>query len=192
MYKLVLVRHGQSSWNLENRFTGWTDVDLSENGIREAESAGEILRNEGYIFDLAYTSYLKRAIHTLWKVLDRLDLNWVPVVKTWHLNERHYGVLQGLNKAETTEKYGMEQVNLWRCGFDVRPPELSTDDDRYPGKELKYKRIPLELYERYKGSQNTQPKSKIKPRSKTHKPKPNHPWRKEFSRVCDAQRYLQR
>ena len=144
MNKLVLVRHGESIWNLENRFTGWTDVELSKNGIGEAESAGDILKTEGYVFDIAYTSYLKRAIHTLWKVLDRLDLNWIPVFKTWHLNERHYGALQGLNKAETTEEYGIEQVNLWRRGYEVRPPKLDINDDRYPGKELKYKKLPKE------------------------------------------------
>jgi len=144
MKKLVLVRHGESIWNLENRFTGWTDVELSKNGIEEAESAGEILKSDGYLFDIAYTSYLKRAIHTLWKVLDKLDQNWIPVRKTWHLNERHYGALQGLNKTEITEKYGIEQVNLWRRGYQVRPPELEVSDDRYPGKELKYRNLSLE------------------------------------------------
>ncbi len=139
MKKLVLVRHGESVWNLKNRFTGWTDVDLSKNGIKEAESAGAILKADGYIFDIAYTSYLKRAIHTLWKILNILDLNWIPVNKTWHLNERHYGALQGLNKAETAEKYGIEQVKLWRRGFETPPPKLDINDARYPGKELKYK-----------------------------------------------------
>jgi 2,3-bisphosphoglycerate-dependent phosphoglycerate mutase len=131
MLKLVLIRHGQSNWNLENRFTGWTDVDLSENGLIEARQAGAILKNNGYIFDVAYTSVLKRAIRTLWIALHEMDLMWIPVYKCWRLNERHYGALQGLNKAETAEKYGDEQVHIWRRSVDVRPPALETGDDRY-------------------------------------------------------------
>lgn len=120
--KLVLVRHGESQWNKENRFTGWYDVDLSEKGVSEAKAAGKLLKEEGYSFDFAYTSVLKRAIHTLWNVLDELDQAWLPVEKSWKLNERHYGALQGLNKAETAEKYGDEQVKQWRRGFAVTPP----------------------------------------------------------------------
>ncbi|MBZ9686069.1 2,3-diphosphoglycerate-dependent phosphoglycerate mutase [Clostridium estertheticum] len=138
MIKLVLIRHGESLWNKENRFTGWTDVDLSENGLIEARKAGEILKQNGYTFDIAYTSVLKRAIRTLWIALHEMDLMWIPVYKSWKLNERHYGALQGLNKAETAEKYGDEQVHKWRRYVDVRPPELLKTDDRYPGKELKY------------------------------------------------------
>ena len=138
MKKIVLIRHGESLWNKENRFTGWTDVGLSEKGIQEAAEAGKILKKEGYIFDLAFTSVLKRAIHTLNIVLDEMDLQWIPVMKTWRLNERHYGGLQGLNKAEMAEKYGEDQVKLWRRGFAVQPPELTSDDERYPGRELKY------------------------------------------------------
>ncbi|MCB2294971.1 2,3-diphosphoglycerate-dependent phosphoglycerate mutase [Clostridium algoriphilum] len=139
MIKLVLIRHGESDWNKENRFTGWTDVDLSENGLIEARKAGQILKKNGYIFDLAYTSVLKRAIRTLWIVLHEMDLMWIPVYKSWKLNERHYGALQGLNKAETAQKYGDEQVHKWRRYVAVRPPELLKTDDRYPGNELKYK-----------------------------------------------------
>jgi 2,3-bisphosphoglycerate-dependent phosphoglycerate mutase len=120
--KLVLLRHGQSLWNLENRFTGWTDVDLSEQGIREAHEAGKVLKSEGYIFDVAYTSFLKRAIRTLWIVLDEMDLMWIPVYRSWRLNERHYGALQGLNKKATAGKYGIEQVHLWRRSYDISPP----------------------------------------------------------------------
>ena len=141
MIKLVLLRHGESLWNKENRFTGWTDVDLSENGLIEARKAGEILKKNGYTFDLAYTSVLKRAIRTLWIALHEMDLMWIPVYKSWKLNERHYGALQGLNKAETAEKYGDEQVHKWRRYVDVRPPELLKTDDRYPGKELKYSEL---------------------------------------------------
>ncbi|MCB2360055.1 2,3-diphosphoglycerate-dependent phosphoglycerate mutase [Clostridium estertheticum] len=141
MIKLVLIRHGESLWNKENRFTGWTDVDLSENGLIEARKAGQILKANGYIFDIAYTSVLKRAIRTLWIVLHEMDLMWIPVYKSWKLNERHYGALQGLNKAETAQKYGDEQVHKWRRYVDVRPPELSIDDERYPGSELKYKAL---------------------------------------------------
>lgn len=141
MRKIVLVRHGQSEWNLENRFTGWTDVDLSVNGLEEARRAGEILKENGYSFDLAYTSVLKRAIRTLWIILDQMDLMWIPVHKSWMLNERHYGALQGLNKAETATKYGEEQVHLWRRSVEVRPPALELSDPRYDGFNPKYKGI---------------------------------------------------
>jgi 2,3-bisphosphoglycerate-dependent phosphoglycerate mutase len=136
--KLVLIRHGQSIWNQENRFTGWHDIDLSEQGKREAGQGGRLLREEGYKFDLAFTSVLKRAIRTLWIVLDELDLMWIPVVRDWRLNERHYGGLQGLNKAETAAKYGDEQVLVWRRSYDVCPPALSKDDERYPGHDPRY------------------------------------------------------
>ena len=139
MKKLVLLRHGESEWNRENRFTGWTDVDLSEEGVREAEKAGDILRSEGFIFDLAFTSYLKRAIRTLWITLDRMDLMWIPVVRSWRLNERHYGALQGLNKKQTAEEHGEEQVHIWRRSYDVAPPPLAPDDERYPGNDPKYR-----------------------------------------------------
>ncbi|MGG7177277.1 2,3-diphosphoglycerate-dependent phosphoglycerate mutase [Clostridium paraputrificum] len=138
MIKLVLIRHGESKWNLENRFTGWTDVDLSENGLKEARQAGKILKENGFIFDEAYTSVLKRAIRTLWITLHEMDLMWIPVEKSWKLNERHYGALQGLNKDETAEKYGAEQVHKWRRYVDVKPPELTKDDPRYAGHEAKY------------------------------------------------------
>jgi len=141
MRKIVLVRHGQSEWNLENRFTGWTDVDLSSNGLIEARKAGEILRDNGYTFDVAYTSVLKRAIRTLWIILDEMNLMWIPVHKSWMLNERHYGALQGLNKAETATKYGEEQVHLWRRSVDVRPPALERSDTRYDGLDPRYKDI---------------------------------------------------
>ena len=141
MHKIVLIRHGESLWNRENRFTGWTDVDLSETGRGEALEGGRLLRQDHYIFDLAFTSVLKRAIHTLNIVLDEMDQQWIPVMKTWRLNERHYGALQGLNKAETAAKYGEDQVKLWRRGFAVRPPELTRDDERYPGHELKYRDV---------------------------------------------------
>jgi 2,3-bisphosphoglycerate-dependent phosphoglycerate mutase len=124
MYKLVLVRHGESDWNRENRFTGWTDVDLSEQGLEEARTAGEVLRAEGFTFDVAYTSVLKRAIRTLWIVLDQLDLMWIPVHHSWRLNERHYGALQGLNKAETAAQFGDDQVKIWRRSYDTPPPPL--------------------------------------------------------------------
>jgi 2,3-bisphosphoglycerate-dependent phosphoglycerate mutase len=139
MKKVILLRHGESTWNKENRFTGWTDVDLSPQGILEAENAGELLKEEGYVFDLAYTSVLKRAIRTLWIVLDKLDLMWIPVVRSWRLNERHYGALQGLNKAEMAKKFGEEQVHIWRRSYDIRPPELDKNDERYPGKDPRYK-----------------------------------------------------
>jgi len=127
MIKLVLVRHGESTWNKENRFTGWTDVDLSPKGRKEALEAGQILKEQGYVFDVAYTSVLKRAIRTLWIILDEMDLMWIPVHRSWRLNERHYGALQGLNKAETSAKYGEEQVFIWRRSFDIQPPRP------YPG-----------------------------------------------------------
>jgi 2,3-bisphosphoglycerate-dependent phosphoglycerate mutase len=139
MYKLVLLRHGESVWNKENLFTGWTDVDLSERGLQEAEDAGKILKQEGYTFDIAYTSVLKRAIRTLWLTLDGMDLMWIPVVRDWRLNERHYGALQGLNKAQTAEKYGEAQVKLWRRSYDVPPPALEENDPRYPGHDPRYR-----------------------------------------------------
>ena len=138
MIKLVLVRHGQSMWNLENRFTGWTDVELSEQGIKEAKEAGKVLKEKGFNFDVAYTSVLKRANDTLKYILEELGEQNIPVKKSWRLNERHYGALQGLNKDETKEKYGEEQVLLWRRSTDVRPPALSKDDERYPGNDPKY------------------------------------------------------
>ena len=138
MIKLVLVRHGQSMWNLENRFTGWTDVELSEQGIKEAKEAGKVLKEKGFGFDVAYTSVLKRANDTLEYILEELGEQDIPVKKSWRLNERHYGALQGLNKDETKEKYGEEQVLLWRRSTDVRPPALSKDDERYPGNDPKY------------------------------------------------------
>jgi 2,3-bisphosphoglycerate-dependent phosphoglycerate mutase len=138
MYKIVLIRHGESVWNKENRFTGWTDVDLSEKGIEEAKAGGRTLREEGYEFDCAFTSVLKRAIRTLWIVLDEMDLMWIPVVRTWKLNERHYGDLQGLSKSEMAAKFGEQQVKIWRRSYDIPPPALRTDDLRYPGKERRY------------------------------------------------------
>jgi len=138
MYKVVLLRHGESTWNKENRFTGWTDVDLSEKGLQEAKKAGEVLYKEGYEFDIAYTSVLKRAIRTLWLTLDGLDLMWIPVIRNWRLNERHYGALQGLNKAETAQKFGEDQVKIWRRSYDTPPPVLEKTDDRYPGKDPRY------------------------------------------------------
>ena len=139
MLQLVLVRHGESTWNKENRFTGWTDVDLSEKGIIEAQKAGSILKQKGFTFDIAFTSVLKRAIRTLWIILDEMDLMWIEVINSWRLNERHYGALQGLNKSEMTEKYGEKQVHIWRRSYDVRPPALSKEDPRNPANELKYK-----------------------------------------------------
>ena len=139
MYKLVLVRHGESIWNKENRFTGWTDVDLTEKGVEEAHNAGKALKKEGFVFDVAYTSVLKRAIKTLYIVLEELDQLWIPDYKSWRLNERHYGALQGLNKKETAEKMGEEQVHLWRRSYDVRPPALTKDDPRWPGHDPRYK-----------------------------------------------------
>lgn len=139
MIKLVLVRHGQSEWNLENRFTGWTDVELSEQGVREAKEAGKVLKEKGYHFDLAYTSVLKRAEHTLDLILKEMGEEDIEIKRSWRLNERHYGALQGLNKDETRKKYGDEQVLLWRRSSDVRPPELEVTDPRYPGNDPKYK-----------------------------------------------------
>ena len=138
MTTLVLIRHGESDWNKENRFTGWTDVDLSEKGIAEAQQGAKLLREGGFTFDIAFTSVLKRAIRTLWTVQDGLDLMWLPVQKSWRLNERHYGALQGLNKSETAEKFGEDQVKIWRRSYDVPPPPLSTDDERFPGKDRRY------------------------------------------------------
>jgi len=138
MKHCVLLRHGESIWNKENRFTGWTDVDLSEKGIAEAHQAGMALREEGFIFDIAYTSVLKRAIRTLWIVMDEMDLMWIPVHRSWRLNERHYGALQGLNKAEMAEKYGERQVQIWRRSYDVPPPGLEETDERFPGRDPRY------------------------------------------------------
>jgi 2,3-bisphosphoglycerate-dependent phosphoglycerate mutase len=137
-HKLVLIRHGESDWNRENRFTGWTDVDLSEKGKKEALEGAEVLRRDGFVFDVAYTSVLKRAIRTLWIVLDGLDLMWIPVYRSWRLNERHYGALQGLNKAETAAKFGEAQVKIWRRSYDVPPPRLEGSDPRYPGRDPRY------------------------------------------------------
>ncbi len=141
MQKLVLLRHGQSIWNKENLFTGWTDVDLSQKGIEEAEQAAELLKKDSFSFDLAFTSVLKRSIRTLWIVLDNMDLMWLPVIKSWRLNERHYGALQGLNKTETTLKYGDEQVKLWRRSYAIQPPALEKTDPRCYDREPAYKKI---------------------------------------------------
>jgi len=141
MYKLVLLRHGESQWNLENRFTGWTDVDLTEGGRREAQTAGELLLREGYRFDIAYTSVLRRAIRTLWITLDAMDLMWLPVVHSWRLNERHYGALQGLNKAETAARFGEEQVLAWRRAYAIAPDPLTPDDARWAGKDPRYRHL---------------------------------------------------
>jgi 2,3-bisphosphoglycerate-dependent phosphoglycerate mutase len=138
MHKLVLLRHGESSWNRENRFTGWTDVDLSAAGIEEAKRGGQLLRAEGLTFDVAFTSLLKRAIRTLWIVLDEMDLMWIPVHRSWRLNERHYGALQGLNKAETAAQHGEQQVKIWRRSYDVPPPPLEPSDTRFPGHDRRY------------------------------------------------------
>ncbi len=138
MKSLVLLRHGESDWNRENRFTGWTDVDLSDKGIAEARRAGRLLRQDGYVFDVAYTSVLKRAIKTLWLALEELDLMWIPVHRSWRLNERHYGALQGLNKVETAKRHGVEQTHLWRRSYDTPPPPLTEDDERYPGRDPRY------------------------------------------------------
>jgi 2,3-bisphosphoglycerate-dependent phosphoglycerate mutase len=137
-FTLVLLRHGESVWNKENRFTGWTDVDLSENGVVEAQTAGRLMKAEGLTFDIAYTSVLKRAIRTCWIALDELDLLWIPVERHWRLNERHYGALQGLNKAETAAKHGDEQVKIWRRSYDIQPPALTPDDARHPGRDRRY------------------------------------------------------
>ena len=138
MAKVVLLRHGESTWNQENRFTGWTDVDLSEKGIVEAHRAGQMLKSEGWTFDVAFASVLKRAIRTLWIALDEMDLMWIPIQNSWRLNERHYGALQGLNKAETAEKFGEEQVKIWRRSYDIQPPALTVDDRRWPGHDPRY------------------------------------------------------
>lgn len=137
-YRVVLLRHGESTWNRENRFTGWTDVDLSETGVAEAHEGGRLLREAGFTFDLAYTSVLKRAIRTLWIALDELDLMWIPVLNSWRLNERHYGALQGLNKAEMAVKFGEDQVRVWRRSYDTPPPALEATDERFPGRDPRY------------------------------------------------------
>lgn len=142
MKSIVLLRHGESVWNKENRFTGWTDVDLTETGTQEACKAGDLLKEKGYVFNKAYTSYLKRAVKTLNCVLDRMDLDWIPVEKSWRLNEKHYGALQGLNKSETAEKYGDEQVLIWRRSYDIAPPALSEEDPRNPKFDIRYKEVP--------------------------------------------------
>ena len=147
MYKLVMVRHGESTWNLDNRFTGWTDVDLTPTGIEQAKNAGRLLRSEGYDFDLCYTSVLKRATRTLWHCLDELDRTWLPVDHSWRLNERHYGALQGLNKAETARKYGDDQVLVWRRSYDVPPPALAPTDERYEGGDRRYAGMQVPLTE---------------------------------------------
>jgi 2,3-bisphosphoglycerate-dependent phosphoglycerate mutase len=141
MHKLVLLRHGESDWNRENRFTGWTDVDLSEKGRAEARAAGQILKAEGYAFDQAHCSVLKRAIRTLWIVLDEMDLMWIPVERSWRLNERHYGALQGLDKAEMAARFGEAQVKIWRRSYDIPPPALEPTDERYPGNDPRYRQL---------------------------------------------------
>lgn len=141
MYKLVLIRHGESTWNLENRFTGWTDVDLTPTGIEQAKNAGKLLKSEGYEFDLAYTSVLKRATRTLWHCLDEMDRTWLPVVHSWRLNERHYGALQGLNKADTAQKYGDAQVLVWRRSYDTPPPALESSDPRCERADIRYAKL---------------------------------------------------
>lgn len=138
MYKIVLVRHGESEWNKENRFTGWTDVPLSAKGLSEASAAGKLLKNEGYVFDKAFTSVLKRAIKTLWSILEEMDIMWIPVENSWKLNERHYGALQGLDKSETALKYGDDQVKIWRRSYSTRPPLLDKDSEYYPGNDPRY------------------------------------------------------
>ncbi|HEV2348262.1 MAG TPA: 2,3-diphosphoglycerate-dependent phosphoglycerate mutase [Terriglobia bacterium] len=141
MHKVVLLRHGESVWNKENLFTGWTDVDLSEKGRDEAKEAGRVLKEQGYVFDVAYTSLLKRAIRTLWIALDEMELMWIPVIRDWRLNERHYGALQGLNKAETAAQYGEQQVKIWRRSYDIPPPALEESDPRFPGHDPRYRGI---------------------------------------------------
>jgi 2,3-bisphosphoglycerate-dependent phosphoglycerate mutase len=155
MKKLVLLRHGESVWNKENRFTGWTDVDLSEKGTEEAVQAGQLLLREGFVFDAAFTSVLRRAIKTLWLALEQMDLMWIPIHHSWRLNERHYGALQGLNKAETAEKHGVEQVKIWRRSYDIRPPALEMDDERYPGKDPRYVNLKPEEVPRTEALKNT-------------------------------------
>lgn len=141
MKKLVLLRHGESTWNKENRFTGWTDVDLSEKGVQEAVAGGKTMKDAGLVFDVAYTSVLKRAVKTLWLALEQMDLMWIPIHNTWRLNERHYGALQGLNKAETAERHGMEQTHIWRRSYDVPPPALTPDDPRHPSHDPRYANV---------------------------------------------------
>jgi 2,3-bisphosphoglycerate-dependent phosphoglycerate mutase len=155
MHTLVLLRHGESDWNRENRFTGWTDVDLSATGIEEARRAGRILRQHGFTFDVAYTSLLKRAIRTLWIALDEMDLMWVPVLRSWRLNERHYGALQGLNKAETAARHGEEQVKVWRRSYDVPPPALEPSDPRFPSHDRRYADLPADDLPRTESLKNT-------------------------------------
>ena len=155
MHTLVLLRHGESDWNRENRFTGWTDVDLSATGIEEARRAGRILRQHGFTFDVAYTSLLKRAIRTLWIALDEMDLMWVPVLRSWRLNERHYGALQGLNKAETAARHGEEQVKVWRRSYDVPPPALEPSDPRFPSHDRRYADLPADDLPRAESLKNT-------------------------------------
>eukprot|EP00922_Rhytidocystis_sp_ex-Travisia-forbesii_P025038 GHVS01036751.1.p1 GENE.GHVS01036751.1~~GHVS01036751.1.p1 ORF type:complete len:250 (+),score=21.21 GHVS01036751.1:126-875(+) len=145
VYKLVLLRHGESTWNAENRFTGWTDVELSEEGKLEADFAGSALKDKGFAFDLVYTSVLKRAVHTTWAVLKKLDQHYLPVINTWRLNERHYGGLQGLNKSETAAKHGDEQVKIWRRSYDVAPPPLEKTDERWPGTQTVYRNVPKDI-----------------------------------------------
>lgn len=144
MYKIVLLRHGESAWNKENRFTGWTDVDLTSKGEDEARNAGVLMKEAGFQFDIAYTSVLSRAVRTLWLALEKMDLCWIPIINHWRLNERHYGALQGLNKAETAKKYGDEQVHIWRRSYDTQPPALTTDDERFPGHDRRYKDLTVE------------------------------------------------
>ncbi len=145
MYRVVFIRHGQSIWNKEKIFTGWSDVDLTPAGIKEARKAASILKKEGLYFDIAFTSYLKKAIRTLWTILERMDLMWIPVRKSWRLNERHYGALQGLSKPETARKYGKNKVMMWRRSYDVRPPALDVKDSRYPGNDIKYRNVDKSL-----------------------------------------------
>jgi len=155
MKKIVLLRHGESQWNLDNRFTGWTDVDLTDTGIREARAAGELMAREGFAFTKAYTSYLKRAVKTLDIVLDAMNLDWIPVEKSWRLNEKHYGALQGLNKAETAAEYGEEQVLIWRRSYDIPAPELAEDDPRNPRFEPRYEEVPFGELPRTESLKNT-------------------------------------
>ncbi len=153
--KLVLLRHGESQWNLENRFTGWTDVGLTERGVREAHEAAKLLKQEGFVFDTAFTSVLKRAIKTLWIVMEDMDLMWIPVYRSWRLNERHYGALQGLNKAETAKKHGEKQVLIWRRSYDVPPPALDLSDPRFPGHDPRYKNVPQDELPRTESLKDT-------------------------------------
>lgn len=155
VYKVVLLRHGQSTWNLENRFTGWTDVGLTEQGRQEAHQAARLLLEGGYTFDLAYTSVLKRAIHTLWIVLEDMNLEWIPVVRAWQLNERHYGALQGLNKAEMAAQYGEAQVKIWRRSYATPPPALEMDDPRHPRFDPRYADLPTDVLPRCESLKNT-------------------------------------